>query len=66
MVERDKNKKYTKEEEEEFDRQEREYNNRHSGRDAALGGAAVGGAAVGGAAYEAERVIRKRIIFFFF
>jgi hypothetical protein len=51
LLDRDKNKKYTKEEEEEFDRQEREQN-RHTGRDAALGGAAVGGAA-----YEAEKVI---------
>lgn len=45
---RDKNKKYTPEEEAEFDRQEREYNS-HKGRDA------LGGAAVGGAAYEAEK-----------
>jgi hypothetical protein len=50
-LDRDKNKKYTKEEEDEFDRQEREYHS-HAGRDAA-----VGGAAVGGAAYEAEKVI---------
>jgi hypothetical protein len=50
FVDRDKNKKYTKEEEDEFDRQEREHNS-HKGRDAALGGAVVGGAA-----YEAEKV----------
>lgn len=48
FADRDKNKKYTPEEEAEFDRQEREYNT-HKGRDA------VGGAAVGGAAYEAEK-----------
>ena len=45
---RDKNKKYTPEEEAEFDRQEREHHS-HKGRDA------LGGAAVGGGAYEAEK-----------
>lgn len=49
FLHRDKNKKYTKEEEDEFDRQEREHNS-HKGRDAALGSAAVGGAA-----YEADK-----------
>lgn len=48
IADRDKNKKYTPEEEAEFDRQEREHNS-HKGRDA------LGGAAVGGAAYEAEK-----------
>jgi hypothetical protein len=53
LIDRDKNKKYSKEEEDEFDRQEREHHS-HAGRDAA-----VGGAAVGGAAYEADKVILK-------
>ncbi|KAG0648880.1 hypothetical protein D0Z07_4630 [Hyphodiscus hymeniophilus] len=48
FLHRDKSKKYTKEEEDEFDRQEREHNS-HKGRDA------LGGAAVGGAAYEADK-----------
>ena len=47
-TDRDKDKKYTAEEEAEFDRQEREHNS-HKGRDA------LGGAAVGGTAYEAEK-----------
>jgi len=54
ILDRDKNKKYTKEEEDEFDRQERDYNTTHgtshTGRDAALGGAAVGAGA-----YEADK-----------
>lgn len=47
LLHRDKNKKYTKEEEAEFDRQEREHNSRHG-----LAGAGTG---VAGAAYEAEK-----------
>lgn len=50
FLHRDKNKKYTKEEEAEFDRQEREHNPRHG-----LTGAGVAGAGVGGAAYKAEK-----------
>jgi len=46
FLHRDKNKKYTQEEEAEFDRQEREHDS-HKGRDAALGGAAVGAGAYG-------------------
>lgn len=38
---RDKSKKYSAEDEAEFDRQEREHNS-HAGRDAALGAGAVG------------------------
>ncbi|CZR66004.1 uncharacterized protein PAC_15904 [Phialocephala subalpina] len=53
FLHRDKNKKYTPEEEQEFDRQEREHNNSHKGRDAALGTAGVG--ALGAGAYEAEK-----------
>ena len=49
FTDRDKNKKYTPEEEAEFDRQEREHDSSHKGRDA------LGGAAVGGTAYEAEK-----------
>lgn len=49
ISDRDKNKKYTPEEEAEFDRQEREYTS-HKGRDAALGAGAVG--TVGYAAHE--------------
>ncbi|KAH6680494.1 hypothetical protein B0J14DRAFT_578748 [Halenospora varia] len=51
FLHRDKNKKYSKEEEEEFVRQEREHNAKssHTGRDAALGGAA------GVGAYEATK-----------
>ncbi|KAF8847170.1 hypothetical protein BDZ45DRAFT_811768 [Acephala macrosclerotiorum] len=52
FLHRDKNKKYTPEEEAEFDRQEREHNS-YKGRDAALGTAGVG--AVGAGAYEAEK-----------
>jgi hypothetical protein len=52
FLHRDKSKKYTPEEEAEFDRQEHEHNSSHAGRNAALGAGAVG---VGGAAYEAER-----------
>ncbi|PBP27473.1 hypothetical protein BUE80_DR001684 [Diplocarpon rosae] len=52
FLHRDKSKKYSKEEEEDFDRQEREHNasQSHTGRNAALGGAAVG-AGAGAAAY---------------
>lgn len=52
---RDKSKKYSAEEEAEFDRQEREHNDSqsHTGRNAALGGAAVGAAGAG--AYEADK-----------
>lgn len=55
IIDRDKNKKYTKEEEDDFARQEKEYNaqNSHHGRDAALGTAGVG--ALGAGAYEAEK-----------
>lgn len=52
FLHRDKNKKYTKEEEAEFDRQEREHNSRHGLTGA---GAGVAGAGVNGAAYEAEK-----------
>ena len=52
FLHRDKNKKYTKEEEAEFDRQEREHNSRHGLTGA---GASLAGAGVGGAAYETEK-----------
>jgi hypothetical protein len=48
MLDHDKDKKYSPEEEAEFHRQEREHNS-HKGRDA------LGGAAVGTGAYEAEK-----------
>ncbi|KAE8446283.1 hypothetical protein EG329_012369 [Mollisiaceae sp. DMI_Dod_QoI] len=53
FLHRDKSKKYTPEEETELDRQEREQNNSHKGRDAALGTAGAG--ALGAGAYEAEK-----------
>ncbi len=58
LLHRDKDKKYTKEEEEEFDRQGREHNKLHKdpphdlGKEATLG--AVGGAAIGASAYDAK------------
>ncbi|KAI6711463.1 hypothetical protein JHW43_006019 [Diplocarpon mali] len=52
FLHRDKSKKYSKEEEDDFDRQEREHNasQSHAGRTAALGGTAAG-AGAGAAAY---------------
>ncbi|KAK0128500.1 hypothetical protein ONS95_000472 [Cadophora gregata] len=49
FLHRDKSKKYSAEEEAEFDRQEREHHasQSHTGRNAALGGAAVAGAGAG-------------------
>ncbi|PVH89551.1 hypothetical protein DL98DRAFT_564875 [Cadophora sp. DSE1049] len=56
FLHRDKGKKYSAEEEAEFDRQEREHNaaqQSHTGRNAALGGAAVAGAGAG--AYASDK-----------
>ena len=53
-IDRDKTKKYSPEEEAEFDRQEREHN-AHEGRDA------LGEAAVGSAAYEADKHYRDHL-----
>lgn len=55
FLHRDKSKKYSAEEEAEFDRQEREHNaaQSHTGRNAAIGGAAVAGAGAG--AYAADK-----------
>jgi hypothetical protein len=51
-TDRDKSKKYTPEEEAEFDRQEREHHDSHKGRDA---GIATAGAAGAGALYESDK-----------
>jgi hypothetical protein len=51
-IDRDKSKKYTPEEEAEFDRQEREHHDSHKGRDA---GIATAGAAGAGTLYESDK-----------